>query len=217
MPRDSLRPSRRQVLGATTGLLAAGPLADRSRGAAPAGDDRPTAAFRATCGDRVEPDWKERLTVTVGPKKADLVGGTDKVIQAAVNLVTRMGGGTVQLLPGTYRFRNAIHLQSGLRLIGSGTDTILIKEASVSAKLVEDSDWFDQEITLADGKGFQLGDGVCLRARNPHNGAQVVIKRTLVARSGNRFRLDRGLRENLWLMSGATASTLFPLLNGENI
>ena len=25
-----------------------------------------------------------------------------------------------------------------------------------------------------------------------------VIKRTLVARSGNRFKLDKGLRENLW-------------------
>ncbi len=44
-----------------------------------------------------------------------------------------------------------------------------------------------------------------------------MIKRTLVARSGNRFRLDKALRENLWLMASATASTLFPILSGENI
>ena len=29
-----------------------------------------------------------------------------------------------------------------------------------------------------------------------------VLKRTLVARSGNRFKLDRPLRENLWLRAG---------------
>jgi hypothetical protein len=215
VPHDPLYPSRRAILGATTALVAGSALADTTRNASPG--QRPSAAPRATSGDRAEPAWKERLTVTVGPKKADLVGATDKVIQAAVDLVTRMGGGTVQLLPGTYRLRNAVYLQSGLRLVGAGADTVLIKEPSVTAKLVEDSDWYDQEITLADGKGFDVGDGVCLRARNPHNGGQTVIKRTLVARTGNRFRLDKALRENLWLMGTASASTLFPILSGENI
>jgi hypothetical protein len=39
---------------------------------------------RAISGDSVEPDWKQRLTITVGPKDADLVGATDRVIQAGV-------------------------------------------------------------------------------------------------------------------------------------
>jgi hypothetical protein len=56
-----------------------------------------------------------------------------------------------------------------------------------------------------------------LRAKNPADGGQVVIKRTLVARTGNRFRLDRALRENLWLQGGPTAATLFPSISGENI
>ncbi len=216
MPHDPLHPSRRAVLGATTALVAGSALGDTAKDPTHPGG-RPMAAPRATSGDRAEPDWKERVNITVGPKKADIVGSTDRVIQAAVDLVTRMGGGTVHLLPGTYRLRNAVYLQSGLRLIGAGVDTVLIKELSVTAKLVEDSDWYDQEITLAGGKGFAVGDGVCLRARNPHNGGQTVIKRTLVARSGNRFRLDKALRENLWLMGTANASTLFPILSGENI
>jgi hypothetical protein len=215
MPHDPLEPTRRQVLAATTGLVAGAALPDAPKGA-PAAGARPTAAPRATSGDRAGPDWKERLTVTVGPRKADLVGSTDRVIQAAVDLVTRLGGGTVRLLPGTYRLRNAVHLQSGLRLLGGGANTVLLKEPSATSKLAEDSDWYDQEITLADAGGFRLGDGVCLRARNPHGG-QVVLKRTLVARSGNRFRLDRPLRDNLWLLGGATAATLFPILSGENI
>jgi hypothetical protein len=172
---------------------------------------------RATSGDSVEPGWDQRLTVSVGPEKADLVGTDHKVLQAAVDYVARLGGGTVHILPGTYRLRNSVYLASGVRLLGSGSSSVLLKEPSVSCKLAADSDWFDQEITLTDAKGFQIGDGVCLRCKDPHRGVTTVVKRTLVARSGNRFRLDRALRENFWEMSSATASTLFPILSGDHI
>ncbi|HJT79172.1 MAG TPA: right-handed parallel beta-helix repeat-containing protein, partial [Gemmataceae bacterium] len=145
------------------------------------------------------------------------VGKDDKVLQAAVDYVARLGGGTVRILPGTYRLRNAVYLRSHVRLLGSGADSVLIKEASRTSKLSADSDWYDQEITLADAAGFRVGDGVCLRARNPDNGGLTVVKRTLVACSGNRFKLDRPLRENLWLMGEARASTLFPILSGDHV
>jgi len=80
---------------------------------------------RAIFGDYVEPNWNQRLTITVGPKKADLVGDSDRVIQSAVDYVSRLGGGTVHILPGTYKLRNSIFLQSNIRLIGSGTDSVL--------------------------------------------------------------------------------------------
>lgn len=199
---------RRQFLAATAALAAGG--------MSQAGE-RPMPAPRATSGDPVEPDWTQRLTLTVGPQKADLVGSTDRVIQAAVDYVARLGGGTVRLLPGTYRLRNAVYLQSRVRLLGSGADSILFKEPSRKTKLAVDSDWYDQEITLVDDAGFEVGDGVCLRARNPHNGGQSVLKRTLVARSGKRYKLDRALRENFWTQSEAAVASLFPILSGENI
>src|SRR5437867_5772185 len=92
---------------------------------------------------------------------------------------------------------------------------MLMKEGSVRVVLVVDSDWYGQEVTLEDGAGFRVGDGVVLRCKNPHNGGQTVLKRTLVARSGNRFKLDRPLRENVWQAGEPTAATLFPLLSGE--
>jgi hypothetical protein len=181
--------------------------------------DRPEVTQpRATSGDdQVEPDWSERVTITVGPKEADLVGTNEKVLQAAVDYVARLGGGTVKVLPGTYKLRNSVFLASKVRLVGSGLDSVLIKEPSHVAKLVEDSDWFDQEITLADGKAFRVGDGVCLRTKNPHNGGTDVLKRTLVAKSGNRFKLDKPLRQNFWLMGESTCAALFPLVTGEFI
>lgn len=182
-------------------------------------DDRPPVTNpRATSGDTAsEPNWAQRLTITVGPEKADLVGSTEKVIQAGVDYVARFGGGTVKILPGTYKLRNSVFMQSKVRLLGSGKDTILIKEPSISTKLAADSDWYDQEITLENPAGFEVGDGVCLRTKNPHNGSENVLKRTLLARAGNRFKLDRALRENYWKMGNSTATTVFPLVTGEYI
>lgn len=212
MPFETLR--RREVLKLSAGLFAAGAL-----GRALLADDRPPVVNpRATSGDSAaEPNWDERLTVTVGPGDAQLVGATDKVIQAAVDYVARLGGGTVRILPGTYKLRNAVYLASNVRILGSGDDSVLIKEPSVKTKLAADSDWFDQEITLVDAKGFAVGDGICLRTKNPHNGGLDVAKRTLVARSGNRFKLDRALRQNFWEMGESTCATLFPIFSGENI
>ncbi len=64
-------------------------------------------------------------------------------------------------------------------------------------------------------RGFKVGDGVVLRAKNPDDGGDFVLKRSLVARSGNRFRLDSGLRENLWLAGKPTCMAMFPLLTAE--
>ena len=173
---------------------------------------------RSTSGDDAhEPDWQRQLTISVGRDHGDLRGHDQRVIQAAVDYVARLGGGTVKILPGEYRFRNAVYLASGVRLLGSGSDSVLVKEPSVTVPLAEDSDWYDQEITLSDDRGFQLGDGVCLRTKNPHNGSTEVLKRTLIARHGRRFKLDRALRKNLWLSGKPTCSSLFPLFSGEHI
>jgi Right handed beta helix region len=209
---------RRQLFRAAGGLVLGAYAADRAWARSDP-EHSPVAVTnpRAIAGDHAEPAWDEMLTITVGQKDADLVGTTDKVIQAAIDYATQRGGGTIRILAGTYRLRNAIYLSSRLRIKGDGPDTILVKEPSTASKLALDSDWYDQEITLADARGFRVGDGVCLRAKHSDHDGEVVIKRTLVARSGNRFKLDKGLRDNLWLRRQPTAATLFPLLSGENI
>lgn len=203
---------RRKFVMMASSLAAGSSLTGWAVGAPPPAVNRP----RATDGDeRFEPNWDKRLTLTVGQKKGDLVGHDDKVVQAAVDYMARMGGGTVKLLPGRYVFRNAVHLPSRIRLLGSGLESIITKIPSRNVPLTADSDWYDQEITLKDAKGFQVGDGVVLRTKNPHNGSTEVIKRTLVAQSGNRFKLNDGIRKNLWLAGKPSVSAVFPLLTSE--
>jgi hypothetical protein len=206
--------TRRRLLGITGGAAVFG--LGGAIGQLTAGDPPPVRNPRATDGDRDhEPKWEKQLTLTVGPKKADLVGSDDKVIQAAVDYLCRLGGGTVKLLPGTFTLRNAVSLASRIRILGSGPETIVTKIPSETIQLSEDSDWYDQEITLAKPGSFRVGDGIVLRAKNPHDGSNIVIKRTLIARSGNRFKLDGGLRKNLWLSGKPSCSSLFPLFTSE--
>ncbi len=205
--------NRRIFVAAGPAMLGAGMLqAAQTRPQAPA-VTRP----RATSGDAIEPKWEQRIKITVGAEKADIIGSDHRVIQAAVDYVAGLGGGTVQILPGKYRFRNAVQLRSGVRIAGSGLDTVCIKEPSVKTPLAENSDWYDQEVTLTDPAGFGVGDGIVVRTRNPHNGSHDTHKRTLVARSGRRFKLNEMLVENFWTKEGASASTLFALFDGFRV
>jgi len=216
MPRLSASVDRRRFLS-TLARSAAAVTAVSITEAASAGDPPRVTNPRATDGDeRFEPDWDERLTITVGEKSGDIIGHSDKAIQAALDYIARLGGGTVKVLPGTYTFRNAVVLPSRVRLLGSGTDSVITRLPSVRTLLTQDSDWYDQEVTLQDGNAFQVGDGVVFQAANPHNGGSTVVKRTLVARNGNRFKLNDGLRENLWMSGKPSCASLFPLLTSEH-
>ncbi len=207
---SSRRINRRMLLG-EAGIVAA------ALGSGAAAELPRVTNPRATDGDeRFEPNWEERFTLTVGNQDGDFSGKDDRVLQAAVDYVARMGGGTVRLLPGTFTLRNAVHLPSQLRLLGSGPDTVITRIPSERVAISDDSNWFDQEITLKRSQGFRVGDGVVIQVKDAHSGTQKVIKRTLVARSGNRFKLNDGLRDNVWLSGDPTCASLFPLLTSEH-
>lgn len=206
----TLSPSRRNFLSCMS-YLASGMVMKSNA------DEFPEVTYpRATDGDdRYEPNWENKLSITVGQNQGDLQGKTDRVIQAAVDYLNRMNGGTLKILPGTYTLRNSVFLPSGIKIMGSGEETILRKEASKRIELAQDSDWYDQEITVKNADGFEVGDGIALQAKNPSHGGNTVIKRTIVATSGNRLKLNDGLRDNLWLSGNPTCTSLFPLLTSE--
>lgn len=206
-----MRWKRREFLAVAPALLAGRHLVE-----AEATDGRPTGAHpQATSWEVTGPKWESLMTVTVGQSKGDIMGADHKAIQAAVDYVAGWGGGTVRILPGTYQFRNAVFLRSGVRVVGSGLETVLIKTPMAESRLAEDSDFYQDEITLADPDAFQVGDGVCLRARSLRHGAGNVFTRTIVARNGNRFKLDRRLNpyEDLWVKADAKATRLHSLFS----
>ncbi len=48
------------------------------------------------------------LAVSVGQDQGDFRGDDDKILQAAVDYVAGLGGGTVHIMPGVYSMRNSL-------------------------------------------------------------------------------------------------------------
>ncbi|HOK09232.1 MAG TPA: right-handed parallel beta-helix repeat-containing protein [Candidatus Hydrogenedens sp.] len=160
---------------------------------------------------------RQQYRVVIGQEgsNADFCGNTEKVIQAGIDSVARYGGGIVQILQGIYRFSNAVYLTSHIKLIGSGSSTIFVKEPSIETEFTEDADWYEQCITVKHPEQFKVGDGLCIRTKNPHHGGMDVIKRTIIAIEDDKLILDKALRDNVWLGQETTIATLFPLISGE--
>jgi nitrous oxidase accessory protein NosD len=94
---------------------------------------------------------------------------------------------------------------------------VLVKEPSVTTRLLVDGDHWDQEVTLADPKGFQIGDGVRLVSKDPFGKGTNIVQRTLIARSENRFKLDRRLEERFHLAGDPQIATNFALLQCTSV
>ena len=170
-----------------------------------------------------------QIEITVGPRKADLTGRDHLALQAAVEAVLALGGGTVRIRPGVYEMGNSLFLRSGVRIIGSGEDTVLRKTPSAATKLTEDLDWYGTIVPVKDASIFRVGGGLLLRGKSPHDGREQFVRRTVVAINGNDVHLDRDPRSNFWVapsvappegappFAGAQAATLYPVITGEHV
>ena len=67
------------------------------------------------------------IKVTVGIRDADMVGSDHRALQAAVDYVANLGGGTVEIGPGEYLMRDSLNLRSRVTVRGAGASTILKK------------------------------------------------------------------------------------------
>jgi len=161
---------------------------------------------------------RQDMVLTVGQSEGDLQGKDDRVIQAGIEYLYRIGGGTLRILPGVYHLQNAIHLRPHITLRGSGEGTILRKNASVVADLIRDSDWFEYGVQVSDTKGFVPGGGIMLRTSTGPGAWQYdVLRATVTAMRGDVLFLDRLTEENFWIEKNATAATIFPILTAEHV
>ncbi len=161
---------------------------------------------------------RRNLVLTVGQTEGDLQGREDKTIQAGIEYLNRLGGGTLHILPGVYNLRNAIYLRPNITLRGSGERTVLRKAGSVVTALLRDSDWFEYGVQVNDVKGFTPGGGIMLRSKTGTGDWQYdVLRATVTAIHGDVLFLDRLTKENFWIDKDATAATIFPILTAENV
>jgi parallel beta-helix repeat protein len=161
---------------------------------------------------------RQPFVLTVGQTEGDLRGADDKVIQAGIEYLNRLGGGTLRLLPGTYVLQNSVYLRPNIILQGAGEATILRKADGVVTPLVRDSDWFEYGVQVKDAKGFVPGGGIMLRSKTgPGDWQYDVVRATITAIGGSVLFIDRITQKDFWTDKDATAATIFPLLTAENV
>jgi len=154
------------------------------------------------------------VNITVGQREADIVGNDNRAIQAAVDYVGQLGGGLVEVMPGTYLLRDSVHMRSKVTLRGAGPTTVLRKAPEAYSLLAADGDFGERAVTVADPTGFEVGFGVHIRSKKV--GAFHTVCATILNKRGNYLTLSRPLNADCMMADDAHAVTIFPAISADD-
>ncbi len=153
----------------------------------------------------------ERPVITVGQENADIIGNDNRALQAAVEYIASLGGGIVEIGPGTYLMKDSLHLRTGVTVRGQGERTILRKADGKKAKLLADGDYGQEQITLVDPAGFEIGDGVAVADKS--SGGFHTTVGTIIGRIENTFAITKPLNADCMVHRDAWAATIYPVVS----
>lgn len=153
--------------------------------------------------------------ITVGLKDADINGNDNRALQAAVDYIAGLGGGTVSIGPGEYLMRDSLHLRSHVTVRGTNNETILRKAEGVISPLELDGDFGEQQITMKEATGFEVGYGVAIWDDNA-GGFHTTVAR-ITGRNGNTVSIDKPLMADCMVGNHAKAATVFPVVSGYDL
>jgi len=193
------------VVLSTMGIL---DTAEAQRDFSPLPDERqlPTA---------MHSEMNELPSITVGRKEAQLIGADNKALQAAVDYIAGLGGGTVEIGEGEYVMHDSLHLRANVTVRGTKGKTILRKADGVVSPLAIDGDFGEQQITVQNATGFSVGDGVAIWDDRA-GGFHTTVAR-MTGRNGNTFSIDKPLMADCMIHNKAKAATVFPVISGYHI
>ena len=112
-------------------------------------------------------------TVTVGLADADITGNDNRALQAAVDYIAGLGGGTVEIGAGTYTMRDSLHLRNRVTVRGQGPESVLHKADAVESPLTLDGDYGETGISI----GHKDTDNTFIDNRAMGNGNEGVLLR----------------------------------------
>ena len=157
----------------------------------------------------------KNLHITVGQKDAAIVGNDNRAIQAAVDYISTLGGGTVEIQSGTYIMRDSLHLRSNITITGQGGDTTLWKADGFKSPLALDGDFGEEQITVKHPEEFKVGYGVSI-TDDPSGGFHTAVG-TILWRDGDTFGVNVPMGGDYLTSRNARAATTFPVISGYHL
>ncbi len=196
------------VVCTSLALAGIGRAAETSSGAAPAPEERqlPRAMHSA---------MKDRPLIRVGATAGDLIGADGRALQAAVDYIAALGGGTVEIGEGVYLLRDSLHLRSHVTVRGQGEKTVLKKAPSAASPLALDGDFGEEQITVQDPAGFEVGNGVAVWDSGS-GGFHTTVAR-ITGKTDRTFSISRPLNADCMVGNRAQAATVFPVVSGYDL
>jgi len=120
------------------------------------------ALLTASCSSSRAAANQTPRTVTVAQSApADVVGTDSEALQKAADLLRP--GDTLSIGAGTYTMDNSLFVPSDVTVRGVARQTILRKSRGVESPLIEDGDYGETFLAVADPQKFRPGMGVALR------------------------------------------------------
>jgi hypothetical protein len=95
---------------------------------------------------------------------------------------------------------------------GVKNQTILRKAKAASSPLAMDGDYGEEQVTVVEPAGFQVGYGITIWD-NQSGGFHTTVGR-ITGQSGNTFSFDLSLNADCTLANKAMAATVFPVISG---
>jgi len=174
---------------------------------------RPGGARTAGAGPHVGTESEKPMkTLTVGEGRYR--GRTNVAIQQAVDDVAAAGGGTVVVGPGTYAMHDALHLRSGVRVVGRD-GAVLKKVPSVQSAIPDYLGYGHYEVTVREPDKFPVGTGVHIM--DDDAGGFYTTVATVVGREGDRLFINRMLNHDYAANRHARVISVYPMIEAEGV
>ncbi len=165
---------------------------------------------------------KDLPNITVGKDNAHIIGNDNRALQAAVDYIAGLGGGIVEIGEGEYLMYDSLHLCNNVTVRGkkgsprdSLRRTVLRKADAAVSALALDGDFGEQQITLEDPTGFEVGYSVAIWDDRA-GGFHTTVAR-ITGRNDNTFSIDKPLMADCMVRNKAKAATVFPVVSGYHI
>ena len=160
-------------------------------------------------------EMKELPSITVGKENAHITGSDNRALQAAVDYIAGLGGGIVEIGEGRYMMYDSLHLHSNVTVKGEKGKTILRKADGVVCSLALDGDFGEQQFTVENPTGFEVGYGVAIWDDRA-GGFHTTVAR-ITGRNNNPFSIDKPLMADCMVANKAKAATVFPVVSGYHL
>jgi hypothetical protein len=184
-----------------------GPFSVQAGSAPPAAEQQLPRAMHSA--------MKDLPLIRVGTAGADLTGTDNRVLQAAVDYVAGLGGGTVEVGPGEFLMYDSLHLRPFVTVLGTKGKTILRKAKAAVSPLAIDGDYGEEQVTLENPEGFKVGYGITIWD-NQSGGFHTTVGR-ITGQNGRTFSFDTPLNADCMVANKAQVATVFPVVTGYHV